>query len=56
MKGTEAHMKKELSFYNRESFDFKKYGFAELKGQFDCRENYYQLDLENGVYPEFLIQ
>lgn len=55
-KGTEVHMKKEMSFYNRSDFNFKKYGFSDLCGSFDCKENYYNLDLENGVYPEFLIQ
>lgn len=52
--GTNEHLKKELSFYNRSNFDFHKYGFDEA-GEFECRENYYTLDLENGVYPEFLI-
>ena len=55
-KGTLAHEKKELSFYNRNQFDFGKYGYKDLKGEFECRENYYKLDLQNGVYPEFLIQ
>ena len=56
IKGTLAHEKKELSFYNRTDFDFGKYGYKDLKGKFDCKENYYKLDLKNGVYPEFLIQ
>lgn len=55
-KGTLAHEKKELSFYNRSEFDFGRYGYKELKGEFSCKENYYKLDLKNGVYPEFLIQ
>lgn len=55
-KGNRVHMQKELSFYNRTDFDFSKYGTPSLKGNFECRENYYTLDLENGVYPEFLIQ
>lgn len=56
IKGTLAHEKKELSFYNKNQFDFGKYGYKDLKGEFECRENYYKLDLQNGVYPEFLIQ
>lgn len=52
--GTAEHLKKELSFYNRKQFDFHKYGFDEA-GEFECRENYYRFDIENGVYPEFLL-
>lgn len=53
--GTAVHLQKELSFYGRRNFDFGKYGYADVKGEFDCRENYYKLDLDRGVYPEFLL-
>lgn len=53
--GTAVHLQKELSFYGRKNFDFGKYGYADVKGEFDCRENYYKLDLDRGVYPEFLL-
>jgi len=54
-RGTAIHAMLENSFYNRNTFNFDKYGFADLAGNFDCKKNYYKLDLENGVYPEFLI-
>ena len=54
-RGTAIHLEKELSFYNRNNFNFNKYGFKELGGEFDCKENYFKLDLDRGVYPEFLI-
>ena len=45
-----------MSFYNNTDFDFSKYGYKELCGKFVCEENHSELDLQNGVYPEFLIQ
>lgn len=54
-RGTTIHAMFENSFYNRTNFNFDKYGFADLAGTFDCKKDYYRLDLENGVYPEFLI-
>jgi hypothetical protein len=32
-----------------------KYGFDEVCGEFQCEQNYYKLDLDRGVYPEFMI-
>lgn len=55
IRGTEIHATFENSFYNRTNFDFNKYGYKDLAGDFECKKNYYKLDLENGVYPEFLI-
>lgn len=54
-RGTKIHSELENSFYNRKDFDFSKYGWKDLHGQFDCKKNYYKLDLEKGVYPEFLV-
>lgn len=54
-RGTLIHYEKEMSFYGRNKFDFGKYGFKDLVGDFECRKDYYHLDLENGVYPEYLI-
>lgn len=54
-RGTFIHSVFENSFYNRTEFDFSKYGYADLKGNFICNKNYYKLDLDRGVYPEFLI-
>lgn len=53
--GTEEHLRKELSFYGKHDFDFGRYGYKDLSGEYDCKKNYYELDLERGVYPEFLI-
>ena len=49
------HAEFENSFYNKTNFDFTKFGCAEAKGDFQCKENYYKLDLSRGVYPEFFI-
>lgn len=54
-RGTSIHAVFENSFYGRTQFDFSKFGYADLKGDFVCNKNYYKLDLERGVYPEFLI-
>ena len=53
--GTVEHLRKELSFYGKHDFDFGRYGYKDLSGEYDCKKNYYELDLERGVYPEFLI-
>lgn len=53
--GSEIHLKKELSFYGNKKFDFSKYGFDEICGEFSCEKNYYKLDLDRGIYPEFMI-
>ena len=42
-------------FYGKHNFDFDRYGYKDLSGEYDCKKNYYELDLERGVYPEFLI-
>ena len=53
--GTAEQLRKELSFYGKHDFDFGRYGYKDLSGEYDCKKNYYELDLERGVYPEFLI-
>lgn len=50
--GTAIHLEQELSFYNEETRDLKKFG---LGGKFYCEKGYYQLDKERAVYPEFLV-
>lgn len=50
--GTLVHAGKENSFYENADTVVKKYGFG---GHFQCIPGYYQLDLERGIYPEFLI-
>jgi ATP-dependent exoDNAse (exonuclease V) beta subunit len=54
-RGTAIHAKFENSFYNQKQFDFKNYGFEEISGDYTCNKDYYILDLDKGVYPEFLI-
>lgn len=54
-KGTAKHLEKELSFYNKDNFDFSKYGLSDLSGQFFCEQDHFVLDAERGVYPEYLI-
>ena len=54
-RGTEIHSRFENSFYGNKNIDFKKFGCGELKGDFQCKKDYYKLDLKQGVYPEFFI-
>lgn len=54
-RGVKIHAEFENSFYNKTNFDFTKFGCSEAKGDFQCKENYYKLDLSRGVYPEFFI-
>lgn len=54
-RGTDIHSRFENSFYGNKNINFKKFGCGELKGDFECKREYYRLDLKQGVYPEFLI-
>lgn len=51
-RGTKIHSNFEEIYYTSEKQDLKKFG---LGGVFTCKKGYYELDLEKGVYPEFLI-
>lgn len=53
--GSEQHLIKELSFYGNKHFDLSRYGFKDCVGDYDCTYNYYKLDKERAIYPEFLI-
>lgn len=53
--GSAIHLEKELSFYGKKDFNMSRYGFDEVCGEFQCEQNYYKLDLDRGVYPEFMI-
>ena len=55
IKGTAKHLEKELSFYNRDTYDFAKYGAPEHRGSFVCHQDEYNMDIERGVFPEFLV-
>lgn len=52
-RGTKIHAELENSFYNKKKdIDISKY---HIGGKFECKKDYYILDIENGVYPEYLI-
>lgn len=51
-RGTKIHSEFEELYYKSEKQDLKKFG---LGGVFTCKKGYYELDLEKGIYPEFLI-
>lgn len=54
-RGTKIHLGRELSMYGKKDFDFRPYGFKDLYGQFFCYQDHSVIELERGVYPEFLI-
>lgn len=52
-RGTKIHSDLEDSFYKGgKEVSLQKFGIG---GKFECRKNYSDLDLEYGVYPEYLI-
>lgn len=51
-RGTRIHAQFEETYYTSEKQDLKKFG---LGGVFTCKKGYYELDLDKGVYPEFLV-
>ena len=52
-RGTKIHSELENAFYkNPTNISLKKYGIG---GKFECKKDYSELDLEYGVYPEYLI-
>ena len=52
-RGTKIHSQLENSFYNVGSnITLKKFGIG---GKFECKKDYNELDLEYGIYPEYLI-
>ena len=52
-RGTKIHAQLENSFYNTGSnITLKKFGIG---GKFKCEKNYNELDMEYGLYPEYLI-
>lgn len=52
-RGTKIHADLENSFYSKKK-DISLSKF-EIGGKFECRKDYSDLDIENGVYPEYLI-
>lgn len=52
-RGTKIHAELENSFYKAgKNVNLQKFGIG---GKFECRKDYSDLDLEHGVYPEYLI-
>ena len=52
-RGTKIHAELENSFYKKgKDIDLSKY---QIGGKFECHKDHTALDLENGVYPEYLI-
>lgn len=52
-RGTKIHEEIEHSFYNDpHDISLQKFG---IDGKFECKKDYSELDLEYGVYPEYLI-
>lgn len=52
-RGTKIHADLENSFYQKKKdIDISKF---EIGGKFECRKDHFELDIENGVYPEYLI-
>lgn len=52
-RGTKIHAELENSFY-KEAHDISLQKFG-IGGKFECKKDYSELDLEYGVYPEYLI-
>ena len=52
-RGTQIHFDIENSFYKKpKDISLKKFGIG---GKFECKKDHTELDLEYGVYPEYLI-
>lgn len=52
-RGTRIHAELENSFYKKKkNIDLSKY---QIGGKFECIKDHSELDLENGIYPEYLI-
>lgn len=51
-RGTKIHADLENSFYNKDNIDISKF---HVGGKFKCVKDYNELDMEYGVYPEYLI-
>ncbi len=51
-RGTAIHADFENKYYQSDKHNLSNYG---LDGQFTCKPHYYELDLEKGIYPEYLI-
>lgn len=50
--GTKVHAEIENAFYNKDKETLKKFG---LGGKFEVAKGQYELNLNHGIYPEYLI-
>ena len=53
--GSYVHEILEESFYGNTHFDLSNLGCPYVCGDYGCTKGNYHLDLENGIYPEFLM-
>ena len=53
--GSYVHEIMETSFYGNTHFDLSNFGCPQICGDYACIKGNYHLDLENGLYPEFLM-
>lgn len=53
--GSYVHGILEESFYGKTHFDLSNFGCPYVCGDYSCIKGNYHLDLENGIYPEFLM-
>lgn len=51
-RGTQIHAELENSFYGKSDISLQKFGIG---GKFQCKKDYTDLNLDYGVYPEYLI-
>lgn len=51
-RGTKFHLAQEQKFYKHEIHELPQYG---LGGKFKCMRNNTELNLEKGIYPEYLV-
>lgn len=53
--GSYIHEILETSFYDKTHFDLSNFGCPYVCGNYSCIKGNYHLDLDNGIYPEFLM-
>jgi ATP-dependent exoDNAse (exonuclease V) beta subunit len=51
-RGTKFHLEQEQKFYTKNIHELPQFN---LRGSFRCTPNYYELDEEKGIYPEYLV-
>lgn len=51
-RGTKIHAEKENYFYSRPKHKFSTLG---IPGEYVCKKHDYRLDIDNGIYPEYLV-